>query len=234
MTRIVLQLFVVLAVGSGLLVGGSQLQSTSAQSPIAGKIIALDAGHGGGDPGAIGTCDGVSVTEAEVNLRTREVLTQQLQAAGATVFPVPQVASRSDRVAAAEQAGAEILISIHHNGSSSSSVNYTKTFVTQKNDKDLASFVHPLLVGYLGLLDNGIKSDGYGMTVYGKLPGILTEAYFITNTAEACDFLTEEQARLHLEVQAHFDGIVSYFENTESDNGGDNGNGKGNGKGPKK
>jgi N-acetylmuramoyl-L-alanine amidase len=68
----------------------------------------------------------------------------------------------------------------------------------------------------LGLPDKGIKNDGYGMTVYGKLPGILTESYFITNTTAACDFLNYRDngatnTRVQKEAQAMYNGLLAYF-----------------------
>jgi len=194
--------------------------------PLEGKVIALDAGHGGGEMGAIGYCNGVPVVEADVNVAVRTLLKAKIEAAGGIGYEVAQLASRSDRVADAEAQGADVLISIHHNGSSDVSVNYTKSFVTQKNDKEFASFIHPELVSALGLPDRGIKNDGYGMTVYGSLPGVLTEAFFITNTDEACDFLGA-RARVEAEAQALYDGLVAYFSrSTDGGNGGGTGRGK--------
>lgn len=136
----------------------------------------------------------------------------------------------ADRVADAEDNGSEVLISIHHNGSSNSSANYTQSFVTQKNDKEFAAFIHPSLVSVLGFTDRGIKNDGYGMTVYGSLPGILTESWFITNSDRACDaqkyFDGESNTIVHKEANALFAGLAGYFSSlTNGDNGGGDGGG---------
>jgi N-acetylmuramoyl-L-alanine amidase len=163
--------------------------SASAATPMDGKVIALDAGHGNGETGAIGKCGGVDVIEADVNLAVREELKNKLIASGAIVHEVEQLSTRKARVEDAESANSDVLISIHHNGSSNTSADYTQSFVTQKNDRDLAKPIHSALVSALGLSDKGIKNDGYGMTVYGSLPGVLTESYFITNTEAACGFL---------------------------------------------
>ncbi|MDP3769499.1 MAG: N-acetylmuramoyl-L-alanine amidase [Candidatus Sungbacteria bacterium] len=179
-----------------------------------GRIIALDAGHGGGETGAVGYCGAVKVLESDVNLAVRAELTTLLTNAGATAYPVAQLSTRKARVADAENAGSNVLISIHHNGSTSTSTDYTQSFVTQKNDKDFAKFIHPLLVSAFGP-DKGIKNDGYGMTVYGSLPGVLTEAYFITNTNAACDFLNYKagvsHTRVQKEAQAMYNGLLAYF-----------------------
>lgn len=184
-------------------------------NPLSGKIIALDAGHGNGETGAVGNCNGTPVIEADVNLAVRAELKELLIAGGASVYEVAQFASRQDRVADAEAAGSDVLISIHHNGSSNTSADYTQSFVTQKNDKVFASYIHPALVTALGLPDKEIKNDGYGMTVYGSLPGVLTEAYFVTDTDGACDFLNYQNGaantRVEKEAQAMFDGLYAYF-----------------------
>jgi len=204
----------------------------SAATLLDGKIIALDAGHGNGVTGAVGYCDVTNtfVNESDVNLAVRAELKAKLIASGAIVHEVEQLSTRKARVADAESANSDVLISIHHNGSGDSTVDYTKSFVTQKNDKELAKPIHNAILAALELDNKGIKNDGYGMTVYGKLPGVLTEAYFITNTEAACDFVGS-QIRVHAEAQAMHDGLVKYFTQSGGDDGG---GGKGNGKGRNK
>ena len=188
----------------------------SAASPFDGKLIALDAGHGGGETGAVGNCSGIAVIEADVNFYVRAELEKILDANHVAYFEVPRIDSRKDRVAAAEAAGSSVLISIHHNGSLNITADYTQSFVTQRNDKIFARYIHPAIASALKLRDKGIKNDGYGMTVYGSLPGVLTEAYFITNTEAACDFLKYRDngatnTRVQKEAQAMYDGLYSYF-----------------------
>lgn len=199
--------------------------SAMAASPLEGHIVALDAGHGAGAVGATGYCGTTAVQEVDVNLAVRTLAKTKLETAGATVFEVPQLASRKDRVAAAEEAGAEVLISIHHNGSSDNTVDYTKSFITQGADKKLARPVHDALVTALGLPDKGIKHDGFGITVYGDIPGVLTESFFITNETEACDFLGSQE-RIELEAQAMYNGLEAYFSSSSDDGDGESGGGK--------
>ncbi|KKT74158.1 MAG: hypothetical protein UW71_C0033G0011 [Parcubacteria group bacterium GW2011_GWB1_44_7] len=187
----------------------------SAGTPLTGKVIALDAGHGGGETGAVGVCNGAEVIEADVNLAVRKELKVLIAVGEGTAHEVAQLSSRQDRVADAEAAGSDVLISIHHNGSTNTSADYAQSFVTQKNDKIFAGYIHPKIVNALELPDKGIKNDGYGMTVYGSLPGVLTESYFVTNTDAACDFLNYQNGatntRVQKEAQAMYDGLVAYF-----------------------
>lgn len=208
---------------------------SAAGGPLSGKIIALDAGHGGGATGAVGYCNGEQVIEAHVNEAVRVLLAEKINSdGGGSAHLVARISSRSARVADAEAANSDVLISIHHNGSTNKNADYTQSFVTQKNDKEFAKFIHPALVDKLGLPDRGVKNDGYGMTVYGSLPGVLTESYFITNPDGACDYIDYLNGvlgtRVQLEAEAMYAGLVGYFSQT----GGGSGGGKGNGKGRNK
>ncbi|HEX4799094.1 MAG TPA: N-acetylmuramoyl-L-alanine amidase [Candidatus Paceibacterota bacterium] len=199
-------------------------------SPLVGKVIALDSGHGESETsfGTSGLCDiaSTTVTEVEVNNAVRQVLSDMITDAGGEVFPVPQLESRNARVDAAEVANSDVLISIHHNGSTNISTDYTQFFVTQKNDKELANAIYPFMLSAVQGVGKGIKSDGYGMTVYGSLPGVLTESYFITNTDRACEFVayladtTNTNSIVHREAQALFDGLESYFTQSGGSEGG--------------
>ena len=189
------------------------LPVSAATNPFDGKIVALDAGHGNGETGAVGNCNGTTVIEADVNWAVRLELEKLLPVG--TYHEVAQLDSRQDRVADAEAFNSDVLISIHHNGSTNTSADYTQSFVTQRNDKIFASYIHPAIVGALGLRDAGIKNDGYGMTVYGSVPGVLTESYFVTNTDGACDFVNYQNGatntRVQKEAQAMYDGLYQYF-----------------------
>ena len=177
---------------------------------LAGITIALDAGHGDGDEGAMGYCLDIEVLEVDVNLRTRELLQAHLESVGATVYLVPQQPEREGRVLAAESAGADILLSIHHNGFEDADENYTMTFVSDETDLPLAFALHPRLVEALALPDSGIQFEEFGITHFGTIPAVLTEAAFITNSVEACNFLGN-QSRVRAEALALFHGLAAYF-----------------------
>jgi len=203
--------------------------TTQANTPLTGHKIGLDAGHGNGETGAVGYCGKTAVPEYLVNEAVRSELTTLIEDAGGIVHPIEQLSTRKARVENAETYGSEVLISIHHNGSSNTSADYTQSFVTQKNDRDLAKEIHPLIASAIGVGDKGIKNDGYGMTVYGSLPGVLTESYFITNKDAACDFIDYQNGvldtRVHKEAQAMFDGLMNYFDASGGNDGGDTSDG---------
>src|SRR3989344_934196 len=79
-----------------------------ATTPLTGKIIALDAGHGGGEVGATGYCGDIPVLEVDVNIAVRAELAQKITDAEGIPYDVKPLSSRSDRVADAESAGSEV------------------------------------------------------------------------------------------------------------------------------
>jgi hypothetical protein len=88
----------------------------------------------------------------------------------------------------------DVLVSVHHNGSTDSSYDGLLVIYNEKQDKPLAEALHDSIRNYLphnpnGYTDEGLDNGGYGITVYGHLVSALTEAYYITNDWEAQQYL---------------------------------------------
>lgn len=213
--------------------------AVQAVAPYEGRLIALDAGHGGTESGAVNAS--TSVAEKDVNLATVYALKWKLEAAGAKVVLTREgdetITSRKQRVQIAQSkcnalAGrnCDILVSIHHNGSTDPTHNGTLVIYNERQDVPLARALHDALVPLTGI-DEGYLSGGYGITVYGHLVSALTEAYYITNDSEADLYLrgavcgkcggTDVRIgeRVQEEAQAQYVGIGAYFTNTGSGKG---------------
>ena len=190
--------------------------SVEAQDSLQGKIIALDAGHGAND---IGAWNGnYRLAEKDVNLTVAYALKEKLEANGATVILTRTDDSEdpSNRERCKRAKGANVLISVHHNGSSDSTIDGTETYYTQPNDKPLAQAEYNELIKVFGP-ERGVKKAAYGMTVLCKMPSTLTEAYFITNNVRAEQYLAPnnpDDSNDHVvdwEVNALYQGLVNYF-----------------------
>ena len=104
--------------------------SMSAASPVAGKRICLDPGHGAGSSGAVGP---TGLIEKDVNLREALLLKEMLEKAGATVFMTrtedvdPPLLERAKFNKANKT---DLFVSLHHNANAQndSSMNRTETF----------------------------------------------------------------------------------------------------------
>lgn len=219
------------------IIASGNLVAIAETNPLAGKIIALDAGHGNGEPGAVNArvlkSDGTPVTEAEVNWDVVQALKTKLEISnGAHVVVAERYPSRRDRVndAAAKCAAldvtgdgvadnkkCDVLVSVHHNGSTDPAHDGTLTIYTQNSDKPLAKALHDSLLP-LTNKDEGMLNGGYGMTVYKNLVSALTEAYYISNDDEARAWLSG--ARTPQEVDAQIAGLTNYFASQTGGKGG--------------
>lgn len=210
-------------------------------NPLKGKIIALDAGHGGSDNGTRNLTYGV--VEKDVNLAVVYALKEKLENAGANVILTricdENIPSRKDRVDLAMERckslgrKCDVLASVHHNGSTNPEIDGTMVIYNEKQDKPLAIALHNALITELGLPDQGYEKGGYGMTVYGHLVSVITEAYYISNDWEALQYLAGEETavcqnysvhqgtRVDQEADALYQGLIDYFADSS-----ENGNGK--------
>lgn len=210
-----------LFISSLFLVSILLLSPTSSQAlvPFDGKVIALDAGHGGTEIGAVNSK--YNVLEKDVNLKVAYATKAKLETAGAKVVLTrtedETLTSRQDRVNLASQKCYQVadkecdaLISIHHNGSTDVTHDGTSAYVTQKKDVALGDALYKSLLR-LGLPPEGLHHNGFGMTVYGKMPNTLTEAYYITNDWEAQQYLYGP--RVDQEADVLYQGLSNYFTN---------------------
>ena len=180
------------------LVAANEIYSQETIDHLEGKIIVLDAGHGGEYPGAVNKA--YDIAEKDVNLAVVYELKKMLEDNnGANVVLTREcdetILSRRDRVAIAEQKCADefekecdVLVSVHHNGSDDPEHNGTMVIYNEMPEKPLAISLHDKLLESLfdneSAFDEGYENGGYGMTVF-FTPATITEAYYITNDCEA-------------------------------------------------
>ena len=161
-------------------------------SPLAGKKIVLDAGHGGSDIGAVAP-NGLREKDQTLDVALR--LKSSLEASGATVYMTrtgDQTLSNSDRYAYANTTGADALISVHMNGSSDAGTDYTTTlFGKWRKDKELSLDVFgglstlPAANGTGTIATTTPYSYASGVLLKSNMPATIAETVFITNKAEA-------------------------------------------------
>ena len=241
------------------------LVSVEATNPLEGKIIALDAGHGGEELGATYPANyGVDaqIYEKDVNLAVVYALKEKLEADNngdvikdncvvLTRVCDETLPWRKERVDIAKEkckseCGGEcnVLVSVHHNGSTDTNYDGLLVIYNERQDKPLAIALHDVLWTRLphnpnGFVDEGLDNGGYGMTVYGHLVSTLTEAYYITNDWEAeqyfpgtllsvseydmsstCDYQVRFGNRVEEEAEALYHGLFNYFSSSGDGNGG--------------
>lgn len=183
-----------------------------------GKRIVIDAGHGGGDPGATIT----DVFEKDISLPVALELKRLLEARGAMV-----TLTRSsdvevllkERVALTRSVGADLFISVHCD-SADASAHGTHTFYYYPQSMPLARAIQDEMVSaYKNKIyadnedmqecDKGIKFYPFFVTRLEQCPAVLVEMGFITNEIER-QVLTEESNQKIL-AEAIAVGVARYF-----------------------
>lgn len=151
-------------------------------------VIALDAGHGGRDPGGVAG----DVLEKDINLE----IVNRISALAESESGLKPVLTRTsdvtvdnlDRLQRAEAAGAAIYVSIHTNSYDDPSVHGAQTMVDDTRSPDdtswlLAESVQTALITATGARDRGVQSQALYLQ-HTKLPAISVEVGFITSSDE--------------------------------------------------
>ena len=175
--------------------------------PIPGSVC-IDPGHGGSDIGATNN----DLLEKEVNLEVAFLLKARLEAEEHIVFMTRTsdvYRSNADRYNHCDSEKAAILISIHHNGSTDSSVDYTTALYMKKRDVPLAQIVAETVSSQLELSNHGVSSFASGVLIKSDMPATISEGFFLTNSTEYN--LIKNSNRLEQEADALFDAITTYF-----------------------
>jgi N-acetylmuramoyl-L-alanine amidase len=157
-----------------------------------GQVV-VDAGHGGTDPGAVNNRYGLTEKEQTLNVANR--LEALLEADGYKVCMTrtsnSETLSNNDRYTYANTTGAEVLVSVHMNGASDPSTDYTTTlFGKWRKDKELANTVFgslsslPAAGGTGKIATRTPYSFASGVLLKSNMPATIAETVFITNDKE--------------------------------------------------
>ncbi|MEX0778945.1 MAG: N-acetylmuramoyl-L-alanine amidase [Balneolales bacterium] len=179
-----------------------------------GLTIALDAGHGGGNHGAIGAS---GATEKEVTLAVTRKVEMLLRRKGANV-----VMTRTDnsniamhqRVDMLKSSGAHVLLSIHANSIGTSvnpdNVRGTSIYYRHIGSRPLADIMYSNMLK-LGFREFGvIGSFNFSLNAITEMPNVLVETGFISHPEEEMNLLDEEfQQKMAAQIVT---GLEEYFE----------------------
>ena len=148
------------------------------------KIIVIDPGHGGEDPGAIG-CEGT--VEKNLTLKTSLYLAEYLKASGAKVFLTRKTdikKSLQDIVQFTNSIGADAYVAVHFNYIDKPKAG-TETYYYTAKSLRLASLVHKRMLLMLKRDDRCVKRTKFYTISRTNMPAILVEPVFLTNREEA-------------------------------------------------
>ena len=183
--------------------------------------IVIDAGHGGSDPGALGKEDGeVVARESEINLDVALKTVKILKDKGYNVVTTrtsDKTVSLGGRCKIANDADAELFISIHSNamGEGREEVNGTMVFYGAEKDKEKPWVPSKTLASnILGYLYKALETENLGIQVGDELavirgtdaPAVLVELAFITNVDDREKLMDEDYRQKAAEAIAN--GII--------------------------
>lgn len=179
-----------------LLLGLGALPSTGADlAPLAGKIVCLDPGHGGTDPGAVNAT--YELHESDINLDVAYGLKELLEGAGAKVemtrTTAEQYLTNSARYTFCNKARATILVSVHTNSVANPATDGTLALYMKKSDVPLARAVHDADLAALrstapapaAFTDFGLSRFASGVLLKSTMPSTIAEPLFMSNPGEA-------------------------------------------------
>jgi N-acetylmuramoyl-L-alanine amidase len=185
--------------------------------PTNPRLIVIDPGHGGSDPGS----QHGGLREADLTLDMAKRLRDLLIARGWQVklthetdvdVYAPNDSAHDElqaRVDVANNAGARLFVSIHANAFINSGPYGTTTYISKPSDVAFAKIVETHLAAD-GTKDDGTIKAHYYVTYHTRMPAVLIETAFLTNPSDYA--LLASSAWRQKVAQEIADGIAQYAQ----------------------
>lgn len=200
-----------------------QPESTSSK-----KVIVIDAGHGGKDPGKVGVNGAL---EKDINLAIALILRDLMEAEGYKVVMVRETdcglyeesdsnkknADMRNRVKLIEEVKPLLAVSIHQNSFTQESSSGAQVFYYKGSveGKKLASVMQKTIKDYIGDGNHRVEKENtaYYMLKKSTCPLVIIECGFLSNYREANLLMTNEyQTKMAEAIQ---NGILKYLSSKE-------------------
>ncbi len=194
--------------------------SAGDKSPASAKgkvVVALDAGHGGTDPGAVSGDFNEKVVNLAVMKKVAAVLASDPQIRTITTRTVDVLIPLEERIRIAVDGGASIYVSMHVNSFAQSDVSGIETWVdTTRKPADptwtFAAMMQDALSAATGARNRGIRTQE-SYTQRTTMPAVTVEMGYITNPAErALLFDSAYQDKLAAGIAAGIRQFVAWRE----------------------
>lgn len=199
--------------------------NTKAQElPLSNKIIYVDPGHGGIDPGTIYK----DIYEKDINLDICLKLKKELENIGATVYltrygdydlSTPNTSTRkksdlNNRVRLINDSKSDMYISIHLNATSSKTWHGAQVFYDDVNEenKKIATIMQEELKNNLNTTREIDEISTMLLNRKVNVPGVLIEVGFLSNDNER--YLLKQDSYQEKISKTIVNGIIKYFKNT--------------------
>ena len=189
-------------------------------TPVTNRTVIIDAGHGGGDPGAVGS---TGTLEKDINLNIALKLQQFLEENGSNVLmtrvddEMLAENKREDmkiRKKLRDENSGDVFISIHLNSFPQANCEGAQTFYADNEEsKLLAEKIQKNMVKYLDEDNARIAkklTDVYLLKNV-SIPSVIVECGFLSNSKEE-KLLSDEEYQSKIAFSIYM-GILDYFNN---------------------
>jgi N-acetylmuramoyl-L-alanine amidase len=205
-----------------LMRAGTGIQLLLGSLSLEDLTVAIDPGHGGNQPGALGSS---GLMEKDVNLDVALRLKEILEQTGVTplltrsddnsTLPITnreELGSElRNRTRIANEAGADLFVSIHCNSSPRRNTRSgTETYYCTSWSRPLAEALQASLVATLGRADGGIKNEAFIVVKETQMPSVLLELAYLNHSEEE-KLLAQPHFR-QLAAQAIAAGLRKFVE----------------------
>ena len=187
------------------------------------KTIIIDAGHGGRDPGKVGTAE---TLEKDINLKIALYLKEILESQNLQVIMTREEdkdlsknsenfkkSDMKERIALIQKNNADLVVSIHQNSYTDLNVHGAQCFyyTSSEEGKELASIIQKQIISSTNQTKiREIKSNNdYYLLKHSPLPTVIVECGFLSNPDEEKLLLTKEYQR-KMAWAVHL-GILQYL-----------------------
>lgn len=182
-------------------------------SPLKDRIIVVDAGHGGHDPGT----GSKGYTEKAITLNVSKKLEAKLRNAGAKVLmtrSTDRYYSLEERTNFAKANYAEAFVAIHVNSagfSAKGAETYydSSTNANAQESRDLAAFIQRNIVQKANMADRGVKDNRFYVIRNNNVAAVLVELGFLTNAQDFQKLTSEKYMEIY--ADAIYQGIYQYY-----------------------
>lgn len=191
--------------------GSVQVAGKQSKGGLRGKVIVIDPGHGGGDPGVIGLAH--KTVEKSINMTTARYVAEELRRAGAQVVLTrtnddeqPELSGRAET---SNKRRADAFVSIHYNASPKKVSGTLTYYYSEEKDRPLARSIEARLAKGLGLKSNGISFGDYHVLRENDRPSVLLELGFLTDARDEATVRKDDYQKKA--AQAIAAGLGDYF-----------------------
>ena len=200
----------------------SRINASVRNYSLLGRCIYVDAGHGGRDSGALSN----TFMEKDMNLILSNKLASELFSRGAMVFLTRDgdydlshstINKKRDdlyrRVKMINESKCDMYISIHMNASPSSKWQGIQVFYSNilKENRVIADVITDSLKDNMKNVRDYKKENGYYMYSKLRVPGVLIEAGFVSNSND--NYKIRQSSYQDIFVKNVVNGIEKYFNN---------------------